>query len=112
VRVRAVCLVGWFAGGMLSVPAPVGAVSFSFATIAGDMLTGAQSEAFATAAMAWSAVLTYPIQVAVNIGFRDLGTSIRSVLDLFRYSASGAVMLAGLGALAFWKRRDASERMV
>jgi len=49
-------------------------VSFNFTTIGGDTLTGAQSAAFATAAAAWSAALTDPVQVQVGIGFRDLRT--------------------------------------
>jgi MYXO-CTERM domain-containing protein len=61
-------------GGWLSVSGRAGAVSFSFTTIGGDTLTGAQSAAFATAAAAWSAALTDPVSVQVGIGFRDLGT--------------------------------------
>ncbi len=62
-RLRLVCLMSLAVGGWLSVSGRAGAVSFNFTTIGGDTLTGAQSAAFATAAAAWSAALTDPVQV-------------------------------------------------
>lgn len=80
----------WMAGAVLAMAAlapvltsgPAAATSFSFSQIAGDTLTAEQSAAFGQAAAAWSAVLTDPVEVRLDIGFRDLGSN-----------ASGALLL-------------------
>ncbi len=59
--------------GLLAPWGTAGAVSFSFSTLAGDTLSGAQAAAFSAAAAAWAAVLTDPVSVQIGIGFRDLG---------------------------------------
>ncbi len=73
-NIRVLSFVGLLTGGLLLISGPAKAVSFNFVPISNDTLTGAQSAAFAAAAMAWSAVLTDPVQVSIGIGFRDLGT--------------------------------------
>jgi len=62
-------------------------------------LTDAQAAAFATAAAAWSAVLTDPVSVAINIGFRDLGAGSAGGTVLGATSASfGTVTFAQFAA--------------
>lgn len=73
--------------GVLAGLAPARAVSFDLTAIAGDTLSAAQSAAFATAASAWSLVLTDPVTVRIDIGFRDLGTG-----------TGGAAVLGATGA--------------
>ena len=63
---------------VLSCGSAAHALTFQFSTVSGDSLTTAQSAAFGTAANAWSAVLTDPVTVQVQIGFRDLGTDSQS----------------------------------
>ncbi len=65
---------GIIACGVLAGLTPAQAVSFDLTAIAGDTLSAEQSAAFVTAASAWSLVLTDPVTVRIDIGFRDLGT--------------------------------------
>lgn len=58
-----------------AIASPAAALTFNLTQIQGDTLTASESSAFQTAAAAWSAVLTDPVTVNVNIGFRDLGLS-------------------------------------
>ena len=55
---------------------PAAALTFSFSTIQGDTLSSDQASAFQTAANAWSTVLSDPITVSFQIGFRSLGNNI------------------------------------
>lgn len=54
---------------------PTWALTFTFEQIGTATLTVGQASAFTAAAAAWSAVLTDPVDVRVQIGFRDLGSS-------------------------------------
>lgn len=84
---RAFVYSGMLACGIFTGLAPAQAVSFDLAAIAGDMLSAEQSAAFVTAAAAWSLVLTDPVTVRIDIGFRDLGTT-----------TGGAAVLGATGA--------------
>ena len=61
---------------LLPAAAPARALTFSFSTVANDTLTAAQQGSFTAAANAWSAVLTDPFVVTLQIGFRSLGGNI------------------------------------
>lgn len=94
-------VVGAIAGGGV---APTCALTFTFEQIGTDTLTPGQASAFAAAAAAWSAALTDPVDVRVQIGFRDLGSS-----------ASGGMILGAtspnfrLASYAGWTSRLAAD---
>ncbi|MDE2200318.1 MAG: NF038122 family metalloprotease [Rhodospirillales bacterium] len=62
--------------GAIGLACPAHALTITFDPIAGDSLTGAESQAFGAAAAAWESVLTDPVTVSIAIGFRDLGSNI------------------------------------
>jgi len=96
---RALVRIGVIVGCFVATLSSAGAVSFSFSEVVGDSLTDAQAAAFATAAAAWSAVLTDPVSVAINIGFRDLGAGSAGGTVLGATSASfGTVTFAQFAA--------------
>lgn len=77
---------------------PASALTFSFTTIQGDTLTGDQASAFQTAADAWSASLSDPITVGLQIGFRSLGPNILGGATPTEFAANANAVKALLAA--------------
>lgn len=83
----------------LSTPArPAAALTFDFTTIAGDTLTADEAAAFTTAANAWSAAVTDPFTVTLQIGFRSLGASTLGASSPSLVSFNANVVKAALAA--------------